>query len=171
MRQVFPFLMAVLLTTQAAAGPTLDVGETAPDWTLAHPDGSRVALHADSAGSVAVVLFWATWCPFCRTLMPHLQKLADEFAGQPVHFYALNVWEDGDPAAHMRERGYSFELLLAAEPAARAWGVKGTPGLFVVDADHRVRYVRRSGEDDMDVEIAVREMLKSMLPRPGDGAH
>jgi thiol-disulfide isomerase/thioredoxin len=162
--------ICVLLVARAAAGHALEIGDLAPDWELANPDGDRVAFHADSAGSVSVVLFWATWCPFCRTLMPHLEKLAREFAGRPVRFYALNVWEDADPVAHMREHGFTFNLLLAGESAARSWGVKGTPGLFVVGTDHRVRYLRQSGEDDLDVEIAVREIVNSALQHPGNSA-
>jgi hypothetical protein len=80
-----------------------------------------------------------------------------------VRFYALNVWEDADPAAHLSKHGYEFELLLSAEPAAAAWGVKGTPGLFVVGPDRRVLYRRGSGEDDFDVEIAVRDALSAAL--------
>lgn len=156
-----------LLTVRAVACPALEIGDIAPDWEVARPGGERVSFHADSGGSVSVVLFWATWCPFCRTLMPHLQKLADEFVGKQVRFYALNVWEDADAAAHMRKHGFTFELLLAAEAAAQAWGVKGTPGLFVIGTDRRVRYLRRSGEDDLDVEIAVREILSSTLPDRG----
>jgi thiol-disulfide isomerase/thioredoxin len=153
-----------LLAAYAMACPALEPGNMAPDWRLATPGGETLDFHADSAGSASVVLFWATWCPFCRTLMPHLQKLADEFAGDShVRFYALNVWEDADPVAHMRRHGFSFKLLLAAEPAAQAWGVKGTPGLFVLGPDHRVLYQRRAGDDDQDVEIAVREILNSAL--------
>lgn len=141
----------------------LNTNETAPDWRLADTAGIPVDYYADSAGAVSVILFWATWCPFCRTLMPHLQKVADEYSGRPVRFYALDVWEDGDPVAHMKKRGFTFKLLLQADRVAENYGVHGTPGLFVVDPDHRVIYRRGSGEDDFDVVTAVRESIAAAL--------
>jgi thiol-disulfide isomerase/thioredoxin len=155
----------VLLVLLALPGPScaLGIGDPAPDWRLSTPSGEVVRFGVDGRDRVAVVLFWATWCPYCRTLMPHIQKLADEFRDQPVRFYALDVWEDGDPVAHLRERGYTFTLLLAAEPVAEAWGVAGTPGLFVVDRSGIVRYRRASGAGDDDVERAARDAITAAL--------
>ncbi len=152
-------LLACLPCAVSAAG----AGDLAPDWSLKSPTGDTVQYYADSQGQVSVLLFWATWCPFCRKLMPHIQTIADEFAQQPVRFYALNVWEDADPVTYLKEHGFRFSLLLAAESAAAAYGVKGTPGLFVVDKQHRIRYLRVSGEDDLDVEIALRETIADIL--------
>ncbi|OGT80410.1 MAG: hypothetical protein A3H91_07440 [Gammaproteobacteria bacterium RIFCSPLOWO2_02_FULL_61_13] len=152
-------LLACLPQVAFAAG----IGDVAPDWSLKSPAGEPLQFYADSKDQVSVVLFWATWCPFCRKLMPHIQTVADEFKGQPVRFYALNVWEDADPVAYLKEHGFTFSLLLAAEPAAAAYGVKGTPGLFVVDQTRTIRYLRVSGEDDLDVEIALRETVSAVL--------
>lgn len=156
-------LLACLPGPAGAAG--VGVGDMAPDWSLQTPAGESVRFHADSEGHVSVVLFWATWCPFCRRLMPHIQTVADEFSGSPVRFYAIDVWEDGDPAGHFREHGFTFTLLLSGEPVADAWGVRGTPGLFVVDRNHRVIYQRSAGEDDLDVELALRETIGAALAR------
>lgn len=153
----------LLLTCVPCAASAAGIGDVAPDWTLKSPAGEPLQFYADSRDQVSVVLFWATWCPFCRKLMPHIQTVADEFKGQPVRFYALNVWEDADPVAYLREHGFAFSLLLAAEPAAAAYGVKGTPGLFIVDKTHTIRYLRVSGEDDLDVEIALRETIAAAL--------
>lgn len=155
--------MAAILPLRAGA---IGVGDSAPDWVLESPAGEAVRFYQDSEDGVSVVLFWATWCPYCRTLMPHVQKIADEFRNRPVRFYALNVWEDGEPAAHMRKHGFTFLLLLNAEPVADAYGVRGTPGLFVMDQWHRIRYVRSSGEDDLDAEIALREAISGALMEP-----
>ena len=156
-------LLMLASTGHAPPAGALETGEIMPDWTLGDAAGRSVDFRQDSAGSASVVLFWMTTCPYCRALMPNLQKLADEFRGRSVKFYALNVWETGDPVAYLEKNGLSFRLLLDADAVARANDVKGTPGLFVVDAEGRVIYQRQSGEDELDVEIGVREALESAL--------
>jgi thiol-disulfide isomerase/thioredoxin len=157
------FIWLQLLASASSVAVAAGVGDDAPDWSLKSPAGAQVNFYADSKDQISVILFWATWCPYCRELMPHIQAVADEFKGKPVRFYALNVWEDSDPVAHMQQHGFTFSLLLAAERAADEFGVKGTPGLFVVDKSHVIRYMRVSGEDDLDVEIALRETIAAAL--------
>ena len=105
-----------------------------PDWTLQGADGKSLNFYRDSAGRPTVLLFWATWCPYCRRLMPRLETVRQEFASE-VNFYALNIWENGDPAACLADNGYGFHLLLKADEVAETYGIKGTPGLFVVDTN------------------------------------
>lgn len=135
----------------------------AGDWTLKDVAGISLNYYADSNDSVSVILFWATWCPFCRSLMPHLQQVADEFEDKAVKFYALNVWEDGNPEKHFLEKGFTFRLLLLADLVAEDYKVLGTPGLMVMDKSHRIVYMRQSGEKDIAVKAAVREAILRAL--------
>ena len=118
--------------------------ELLADWALVDSDGITVNFYEHSANRPAVLIFWATWCPHCRALMPYLERLRKEFA-PAVNFYALNVWEDSDPVAHMADNGYEFHLLLDADAVAKTYGITGTPGLIVVDENRGVIYVHRSG--------------------------
>jgi len=112
----------------------------APAWQ--HPDssGTRVEF-PNQEQDVAVVLFWATWCPYCKQLMPHLQSIVDEYSRtHKIRVYALSINEDGDPAAYLEERGFSFRLFTEADAIAEQYGVKGTPNLVLVDRSGQIRY-------------------------------
>ena len=46
-----------------------------------------------NASTPVVVDFWATWCAPCKAMVPHLQKLQDEF-GDQVKIIKLNIEEN-----------------------------------------------------------------------------
>jgi len=108
----------------------------ASSFTLEDADGAKRSLPEQQEG-VGIYLFWASWCPYCRALMPHLQSIEDEF-GDRVTIYALNFRDQQDPVEYMAEHGFQFDLLPDADPVAEQWGVRGTPGLFIVDTDRRI---------------------------------
>ncbi len=157
--------LAGLLLALATLAATAQ--QTVPDWTLETATGEPLNFYSHSADRPAVLLFWATWCPYCRKLMPELEAVRREFADADVVFYALNIWEDGDPVGYLREHGYGFDLLLNADPVAANYGVKGTPGLIVVDAARRVVYVRKSGTTPAQLASDLRAVL-GQIARTGD---
>ncbi len=65
----------------------------APNFRVPTLDGKTITLES-LAGKVVLIDFWATWCPPCRRALPHLQKMAQEFAGQP--FVLLSISLDPD---------------------------------------------------------------------------
>lgn len=97
-----------------------ELGAAAPDWSLDTAAGATVDFYEHAQARPAVLLFWATWCPYCRALLPHLDTLHGEFQARGVRFYALNIWEDGDASANFREHGYELPLVLAVDLVADA---------------------------------------------------
>jgi peroxiredoxin len=55
------------------------VGKPAPDLVLPDLNGKQMRL-SDSHGHVVLLVFWGTWCPPCRSEIPHLAKLQREMA-------------------------------------------------------------------------------------------
>ena len=150
------------LSLFAASGSAGADRELARDWTLRGVDGVPLNFFQHAADRPVVLLFWATWCPYGRALMPHLEKLRQEFAQDEVNFYALNIWDDGDPVAYMTDNDYGSHLLLKADEVAKTYGVMGTPGLFVVDTDRVVRYERKAGSSPTQVESDVGFVLGNL---------
>lgn len=156
--------LALAASPHAQAGGPLKVGAKAPDWILADISGKHISFYENCSDHTAVVLFWATWCPYCSALMPELERLRGELQGQPIKFYALNIWEDSDPVAHMQKHDYGFKLILNAERVAKRYGVMGTPGLFVIAPDRTIRYIRAKGTKPANVITSIRQTFAQIHP-------
>jgi len=131
-------LPAVMLALALVAPQAFADEIPAPSFTLADAAGNDVTLPGKQAG-VEMYLFWASWCPYCKALMPHLQSIQIEY-GDDVRIYALNIRDDEDPVAFMQEHGYDFVLLPNADPVMALYGVRSTPGVFLVDQGGNIRF-------------------------------
>jgi cytochrome c biogenesis protein CcmG, thiol:disulfide interchange protein DsbE len=129
-------------------------------WEGKGADGKSIRFDPDHLKRPAVLLFWATWCPYCEALMPYLQKVYD--AAGPTHLdvYAIDIKEDGDPVAALRQRKQTFTLVRDGDAIADLYHVKGTPGLFFVDEKGDIVYKRTGGDAPEKVETILREKLK-----------
>ena len=137
-----PYLLIRIITTALLVISCAQVfGDTQMDWRppafeLEDSNGQSLHYPEDLSGPT-IVLFWASWCPYCRALMPHLQSIVDEYDGK-IEVLAVNFRDDEDPQSYVSERGYDFRLFLQGDPVAERWGVRATPGLFLVDETGRV---------------------------------
>src|SRR5476649_2045658 len=120
------WIAGLLLSLIALPAPAQD---RAPAWDGKGADGK--AIHFDPAHlqRPALLLFWATWCPYCEALMPYLQKVYDTAGKDKLDVYAIDIKDDGDPVATLRARKLSFTLVREGDAIADQYGVKGTPGL------------------------------------------
>src|SRR4029078_2191012 len=75
-----------IVVTEAMGSP--HVGEEAPDFELPDQDGKPVKLSA-ARGSVVVLAFVASFCPFSRAEQPHLAQLSRDYAGKNVRVIAI----------------------------------------------------------------------------------
>ncbi len=132
---IIVYLLFIVFSQYASAAVSL----VAPDWTLVAADGQAINLNDESQKQTTVLLFWATWCPYCKALMPHLQSVVLEY-GDNVKVLAINIMEDGDPVEFIENAGYDFTLLLNGNNVADSYGVTGTPGVFVVDHNRVIRF-------------------------------
>jgi peroxiredoxin len=83
------------------------VGDLAPDFNLVDGAGQKVSL-ASLRGSVVMLAFVTSWCPFSEAEQPHLKELADHYRGANVKVVAVDVKED--------DAGYQAYLARVAMP-------------------------------------------------------
>ena len=93
------------------AGPALAVeqGDVAPPFKAVDFAGRPVEFPAVAGGKPAVVVFWATWCGYCKAFMPYLKNIEADYAAQGVKVVAINAKERGagDPKAYVAGLGFA----------------------------------------------------------------
>lgn len=157
----FMLISSFLMATQAQA-QAIDMGDTFPDWQWETPQGEPVSLQ-EQRGKTTVVVYWATWCPFCKKLFSGLQTLSDKYRDDNVEILAINVWDKNDPNAYMRKYNYNFKVLDHGEASAKALGVYGTPTIFILDEKGEVLYrTSNSNPQNPELESAIQEGLSSL---------
>ena len=87
-----PILFVVsgwLLVERTGGMPGLGIGEESPPLAVSFLAGEQAPTWSSLKGQAVILDFWATWCSPCIKSFPHLNKLVQEFAGQPVKFISL----------------------------------------------------------------------------------
>jgi len=151
----------LLLLCLAPLALALEEGEKFPAFQLDRADGTTWQSSA-LVGQPKIVLLWATWCPYCRKLMPGIIELHQEFSPRGLEIIGVNFRdEDGDTEAYAADMGIEFDIVVDGDDLATAVGVRGTPTLFVLDREDRV--VLRLADSDPD-NPELRDTVEALMP-------
>jgi cytochrome c biogenesis protein CcmG/thiol:disulfide interchange protein DsbE len=101
------------------------------DWTLNNLTGEAITL-SDYQGRPTLLIFWATWCPYCKKLLPGIAELNEKYGSQGLKVLAVNIKEDWKPEVYWRNFGYQFDTVLEGDEVAKIYGIKGTPGIVFI---------------------------------------
>ncbi|MGJ8693154.1 MAG: peroxiredoxin family protein [Thalassotalea sp.] len=107
------------------------------DWTLKNANDDPVTL-SDYQGKPVLLVFWATWCPYCKKLLPGIEALHQKYANNGLKVIAVNIKEDWLPKVYWRNHEYTFDTVLAGDDVADIYGIKGTPALVFIAPDGKV---------------------------------
>jgi thiol-disulfide isomerase/thioredoxin len=103
------------------------------DFTARMLDGSAQKL-SDLKGNVVFLNFWATWCGPCRTEMPSMEILYQQFKNRPFIMLAIDLQEDHeDVSAFMRRMGLTFPVGIDEGAIGGMYGISAIPTTFIID--------------------------------------
>ena len=119
----------------------VQVGQPAPEFSLAGLDGHRAVLN-DLGGKVVVLHFWATWCPPCLEELPELAGFHKRLKNNGVVLLPVCVDSTGPENIRRFLDSWGFDLPVYLDPGARLAHKYGTfryPETYVLDAQGVVR--------------------------------
>jgi thiol-disulfide isomerase/thioredoxin len=147
-----------------AAEPARPATMLAPDFTLPALRGDPVKL-SGLRGKVVLLNFWATWCAPCRTEMPTMEKLYQDYLARGLEVVAVNLDMRSSTGVEtfVKEVGVTFRVALDPSwSTTRAFGVMGLPTTYLIDRTGHV-VVREVGQRDWADEVsrtAVERLLR-----------
>lgn len=136
-----------------------------PDFSLTANDGQTYTPDY-LKGNVVLLYFWATWCPYCRKAVPHMNDLANEYANASFTIIGIcgskdtETWHNYIQEHHMRWPQY-FDADLSMTHLFQAHGV---PNFFLIDKNGFIVY-HQAGWDN-STETRLENLIDKTLARP-----
>ena len=138
----------------------LEVGTKAPAAAVETLDGKAANLDQYIGKAPVLIEFWATWCPNCRELEPHLKAVHAKYANQ-VKFVGVSVSVNQSPdrvKAYVAKHEIPGDQFFDRKGAATgAYDVPATSYVVLLDKGGKVVYTGLGG--DQDLEKAIKKAL------------
>ena len=150
--------IAVPALAQSASN-TLGVGSDAPglaidDWVKGDP----VAIEKDK---VYLVEFWATWCGPCKTSIPHLTSLQENYGDEGLVVIGVSIDDELETVEKfVKSQGRKMDYTVAFDNRSRtqrAWmgraKKKGIPCCFLVDGQGKLQFIGHPMDEELEETI------------------
>lgn len=129
------------------------VGDPAPDFEMALPDGKKIKL-SDLRGRVVMLQFTASWCGVCRKEMPHIEKeIWQKHKDNPQFaLYGIDREEPAEKIQVLREAtGVTYPI--GMDPDAGIFGLyaekdAGITRNIIIDREGKIVMLTRLFEEE-----------------------
>jgi peroxiredoxin len=131
------------------ASKMLNLGTSAPDFTLPDTQGNKVSLADFKEAPALLVIFMCNHCPFVKHVSSKLTELIKEYQAKGVSVVGINSndvssYPEDSPemmAEAARENGFTFPYLYDEnQQVAKTYRAACTPDFFLFDKDKKLVY-------------------------------
>lgn len=150
--------------------PVQMVDKPVPEFELPPVEGtgvpglsaSRLREPQEDGAQVRLVNVFASWCLPCRAEHPILTRLAER---DDVVLYGVNYRDNPADAVQWLEQLGNPYTAIGSDPrgtGAIAWGIRGVPETFIIDADGRIRHHHIGPVHPTDLDSTILPMIEEL---------
>jgi len=152
---------------------TLELGQSALEFTLPATDGKTYSLSNFDDAKALVLFFTCNHCPYVIGSDEVTRATAKTFASQAVQFVGINsnsvntYAEDSFDHMVQRMEKHQFPWVYlhdASQDVARAYGALRTPQFYIFDQDRKLVYTGRGVDSPRDTsKMTVNDIEKALI--------
>lgn len=161
---------------------TLEIGSSAPLFSLPGTDGKTYTLNSFKEYKILVIIFTANHCPTAQAYEDRIDKLYQEFKPKGVGFVLvapnnpqavcleeLGYSDLGDTFEEMKIRAIDMKYLMPyiydgdEQEMAKAYGPTTTPHVFIFDTRRKLRFCGRIDEMENPYEKAMEHDTRNAI--------
>ncbi len=179
-RYLLSVVLFSLITSSTALSASLQMGDTAPLFTLkvlnsevteqAYVNLNDYAKALEEGGKKATFLsFFATYCEPCKKEMPYLVELQQAYADQGFQVVVVTIDKDAAEVAKAKEMvtqlGAKFPVLNDRFGiVARRYGVESLPMSFLIDQAGMIKMTNDGYGEDGPLKLLTQTRMALGLP-------
>ncbi len=114
-----------------------------PDFTLKDVvTGEEISIR-DYTGKRVLIMFWATWCPYCKSDMPKIQAIYEQYRDQGFVVLGIGDNESESSVRNFRSR-YGLTFPIMANPSGRVadeYLTTGVPAYYFIGNSGKLGFV------------------------------
>jgi len=125
-------------------------GKEAPGFALSTLTKETVKLSEYRGKESAIIFFWATWCPHCRTALEDLNSRANEIQKQGIKIILVDVGEQKSQVKdYAQQHQVTLDIFLDEESSvASDYSILGVPTFFLVNKEGIIKSVKHALPED-----------------------
>lgn len=139
------------------------IGDMAPDFQLTSLDGEQMSLKR-LKGKAVVLNFWGSWCEPCRTEMPALTEIYQQYQSSGLEVIGINIAEtDVTASQFVRQYQLNFPIWMDRNrDVVDLYGIGPIPSTYFIDPSGKIVYIR---EGPLQVN-ELKNLILPILPKP-----
>ena len=153
-------ITAIVLLGACSQSSAVEVGQSAPDFSLTNVDGQNMSL-SDFKGKAVILNFFASWCPPCRAEIPDFVELQKAYADKGFTFIGVSLVDAKESKDFASKMNINYPVLVDDGKVSALYGpVRSIPTTFVIDKNMKVVKMYIGARSRGDFEKDIKELLK-----------
>lgn len=132
-RHLYVYCITAILVVFLLAASGCFAQERAPRFSIRDVNG-RIFSMNDYGKKTVLLIFSTTWCPSCRTEIPHFKQIYQSYNHRGLEMVNIDIQESRDKVARFAAKyQLSYRVLLDEKgDVASAYGIMGVPAMILI---------------------------------------